>query len=180
MNQPLPKKTYYTKEEYLEIEEQSEFKSEYFDGEIFAMAGGTPAHSAICVNLIRRVAEAIDQKDCIAFDSNLKLEIERADSYVYPDVMVVCGPVELVQNRNDTVKNPLLIIEVLSPGTESFDRGKKFRYYMTLPSFKEYILVSQEKPRVEVYFRQNEKNWTYSPVEGLDETVRLQSLETQL
>jgi len=180
MGDALPKKQYYTKEEYLEMEAAADFKSEYYQGEIFAMSGGSLDHSTICFNLNRRVGEAIDPEKCRGFESNMKLEIAAADSYVYPDVMVVCGEVEVAENTTDVIKNPMLIIEVLSPGTESFDRGLKFEYYRMIPSLKEYVLVSQNKPKVETYFRQKENIWTYTVVEGLDKTLMFQSLEYEI
>jgi len=180
MSEPLARNEYYTKEEYLETESLAEYKSEYYKGEIFAMAGGTPEHSAICFNLIRRVAEAIDNKNCRGFESNMKLEIAEADAFVYPDLMVICGAVEFAENRKDAITNPVLIIEVLSPGTESFDRGKKFEYYQMIPSLKEYVLVSQDTPAVETYFRQDKNQWLYTVAKGLDETVLLNSIEYEI
>jgi len=176
MAEALAKKLYYSKEEYLEMEAAADYKSEYYQGEIFAMSGGTRKHSLVCVNLIRRISEGIDNRDCQCFESNMKLEIAEADAYVYPDVMVVCGDAEAAENTTDAITNPVLIIEVLSPSTESFDRGLKFEYYKTVPSLKEYVLVSQNKPKIEVFFRQNENLWTYTVVEGLDNNVVLQSL----
>ncbi len=177
MAEALAKKLYYSKEEYLEMEAAAAYKSEYYQGEIFAMSGGTRKHSLLCVNLIRRISEEIDNRDCQCFESNMKLEIAEADAYVYPDVMVVCGDVILAENTTDAITNPILVIEVLSPGTESFDRGLKFEYYKTVPTLKEYVLVSQSKPKIEVFFRGNENLWTYTVVEGLDKTVFLQSLD---
>jgi Uma2 family endonuclease len=127
MSEPLPDETEYTREEYLALEDQADYKSEYHQGEIFAMAGGSRNHSVICVNVIRRLSEAVDDKDRIVFDGNMKLDIHKAHAILYPDAMVVCGAVEFYQNRTDAVRNPALIVEVISPSTESFDRGKKFR-----------------------------------------------------
>lgn len=180
MAEPLLQKQYYTKDEYLEMEAAAPYKSEYYGGEIFAMAGGTPAHSLICVNLIRRIAEAVDNKNCRCFESNMKLDIPAADAFVYPDIMAVCGEIRFAENTRDTITNPVLIVEVLSPGTESFDRGKKFEYYRSIPSLKEYVLVSQEKQIVEVYFRQEGGSWLYTVAEGTDKTVFLNSVEYEI
>lgn len=177
MAEPLRDKQYYTKEEYLDMEALAEYKSEYYDGEIFAMSGGSPNHSTICFNLIRRIGEATDDKDCRGFESNMKLEIAAADACVYPDIMVVCGDIEFAENTEYVLTNPMLIIEVLSPSTESFDRGRKFEYYRTTETLKEYVLISQDKPMAEVYFRQDKKAWLYSAVRGLDSKVTFQSLE---
>ncbi len=180
MAEALAKKLYYSKEEYLEMEAAAAYKSEYYQGEIFAMSGGTRKHSIICINLYRTISEATYHNDCVLFESNMKLEIAEADAYVYPDVMVVCGDAEAAENTPDPISNPILVIEVLSPGTESFDRGLKFEYYKTVPTLKEYVLVSQSKPKIEVFFRGNENLWTYTIVEGLDKTVFLQSLDYEI
>ena len=142
MGEALEKKRFYSKEEYLEMEAVADRKSEYHNGEIFAMSGGSPNHSTICFNLNRQIGEAIDNKNCRGFESNMKLAIEKNNSYVYPDLMVGCGDVELAENTNDAITNPMLIIEVLSPGTEYFDRSLKFAYYRSLHSLKEYYEYS--------------------------------------
>ena len=180
MAEPLLKKEFYNREEYLEMEAESPYKSEYYSGEIFAMSGGTPAHSILCFNLIGELRDAIRKKNCTGFESNMKLEIPAADAFVYPDIMVVCGEIRLAENTRDVITNPVLIIEVLSPGTESFDRGKKFEYYRSIPSLKEYVLVSQEKQIVEVYFRQERGTWLYTVAQGLDKTILLNSIEYEI
>jgi len=180
MGEPALKKAYYTGAEYLELEEQAEYKNEFYNGEIFAMSGGSRNHSVICVNLNRKLAEWLDDKDCILFDSQMKLDIPKLNSFVYPDVMVVCGEIEFYENRTDIVRNPILIIEVLSPSTESFDRSGKFQYYQTVLSVKEYVLISQEKPMIEVYYKQDERNWLYSVANGLDEKILLRTIQCEL
>jgi Uma2 family endonuclease len=180
MGEPALKKAEYTGAEYLELEEQSEYKSEFYNGEIFAMSGGSRNHSVICVNLNRKLAESLDDKDCILFDSQMKLDIPKLNSFVYPDVMVVCGDIEFYENRTDIIRNPILIIEVLSPSTESFDRSGKFQYYQTVLSVKEYVLISQEKPMIEVYYKQDERNWLYSVANGLDEKILLRTIQCEL
>lgn len=180
MGEPLPKKTHYTREEYLVLEEKAEYKSEYYDGEIFAMAGGSRNHSVICLNLNWAIREIISQKDCVGFDSSMKLDIPQANTYVYPDLMVICGDIQFVEHRTDIVANPVLVMEVLSPNTESFDRGKKFGYYRTLSSLQEYVLVSQTEPLIEVFYKQDEKTWQYTVVRGLTENVLLQTLHAEI
>jgi Uma2 family endonuclease len=170
----------YSKEEYLMMEEEAEYKSEFYNGEIFAMAGGSLNHSIICFNLYHQIAQAITDKDCIGFDSNMKLEISEANAYLYPDVTVVCGDVELSDGRTDIIRNPVLVVEVLSPGTQSYDRGKKFEYYRMVGSIQEYVLVSQEQAMIEIFYRQDEKTWLYSVVKGLDETVFLRTIDYRI
>ena len=142
------------------------------------MAGGSVKHSAICSNLHRRIGNLLDGKDCILFDSNLKLAIPKHNAFVCPDMMVVCGKIEIYENQNDIIQNPMLIVEVLSPSTESFDRGRKFEYYRSLASLSEYVLVAQKEPIVETYFKQNEKNWLYSVTKGIEENIVLQTLSS--
>jgi Uma2 family endonuclease len=180
MGHALLKKQFYSSEEYLEMEESAEYKSEYYDGEIFAMSGGTYRHSAICINLYRNIGNWLESGKCRLFDSNLKLAIPKINAFVYPDLMVVCGKIEFAENRKDIISNPVLIAEVLSASTESFDRGKKFEFYRRLPSFKEYVLVSQDEPVVEVYFMQDEKKWSYSVAKGLEQRIILQSIEYEI
>jgi Uma2 family endonuclease len=180
MGEPLAQQRYYTREEYLVLEDQAEYKSEYYNGEIFAMAGGSRNHSVICFNLNWGIREAIANKDCVGFDSNMKLDIPRVNLFVYPDLMVVCGEIEFLENRNDVLQNPVLVIEVLSPNTESIDRGKKFSYYRTVPSIREYVLVSQAEPLVEVFYKQDEKTWRYTVIKGLENTVTFQTLQCEL
>ena len=179
-NTALAEKTLFTKEEYLELEEHSAEKSEYYSGEIFAMAGGSRNHSIICVNLAWALREAVNRKDCTPFDSNMKVEIEAAEAFVYPDLSVVCGDTEFPENSTDIIRNPVLVIEVLSPGTESFDRGKKFCYYRSLPSLREYVLVSQSQPLIERYFMENQGRWIYAVSEGLEDVLVLQSLDANI
>jgi Uma2 family endonuclease len=171
------KERLHTPEEYLIREERAAYKSEYINGEIFAMAGGSLKHSQICFNLIRQIGDAIAHKDCIGLESNVKVEIQRGRQYFYPDAMVVCGTVEFAQNRADTIKNPMLIVEILSPATEAFDRNKKFAAYRTLPSLREYVLVYQEEPQIEAFFKEDEKTWRYTVARGLEDTIRLLSLD---
>jgi Uma2 family endonuclease len=110
----------------------------------------------------------------------MKLNIAQANSFVYPDMMVVCGDIDFLKNRTDIITNPILIIEVLSPSTQAFDRSKKFEYYRSVASMREYVLVSQEEPMIEVFFRQTEKIWLYSAVKGIEERVVLQTIEHEL
>ncbi|QTA91914.1 Uma2 family endonuclease [Desulfonema magnum] len=180
MGRSAVKETHYTREEYLAAEDQANGKSEFYDGEIIVMAGGSRNHSVICFNLIRRIGEGIDDKDCVGFDSNMKLDITEHNVFVYPDVMVVCGEIEFSEDRTDIIKNPVLIIEVLSPGTEGFDRGNKFAYYRSLPSFQEYVLVAQHKPMVEIYHKQEENKWLYSVSKTPEESVFLQTIQHEL
>ena len=173
-------KHFFTPEEYLRLERAAEYKSEYYAGEIFAMAGGSPTHSVITASALRDLGNLLKGNRCAPYDSNLRVFIPATGLYTYPDVSVICGPRELVPGHDDMITNPTLIVEVLSDSTEAYDRGQKFAHYRTLPSFAEYVLVSQKQPMVEVFFRLADGTWQLTPVRGLEATVRLQSLGVEL
>ena len=177
MEQLQQRKGRYSVEEYFKLLEQSEEKFEYHGGEVYMMAGGTSNHNIISLNTGRRILEGLDNKDCIGYGSDMKVEIAKNQSYVFPDVLVVCGPIDFAEDRNDTIKNPVLIVEVLSPSTEAYDRGLKFRMYRSLSSLQEYVLISQEEPLVETFYRQNDKSWHYRVAQGMDAKVTLASIE---
>jgi Uma2 family endonuclease len=166
----------YTREEYFALEENSEEKHEFEHGEVFAMSGGSVPHNLIANNINRRLLEALDEKDCIVLGSDMKTAIDASQSYVYPDAQVICGKIEYAQERDDIVKNPVLVVEVLSDSTERYDRGKKFKKYQTLSSFKEYVLISQTEPLVETFVRQDENHWLYTFTEGMEEVLHLRSI----
>jgi Uma2 family endonuclease len=176
MSEALNRTDRITRADYLSMEDAAETRNEFIDGEIFAMAGGSRNHSIICVNLMWGLREAVSDRDCVAFDGNMKLNIEKENAFVHPDGMVVCGAIEFVEGRNDIIRNPLLIVEVLSPATQAFDRGKKFKYYRTIPSLQEYVMISQEEPLIEAYFRRDEKTWLYTVIRGLEDQLVLSSL----
>ena len=132
---------YITPEEYLERERQAETKSEYLRGEVFAMAGGTLRHARIVTSLVRRLGDKLSQRPCDVYSTDVRLAISQAGLYTYPDVMVICGEAVAIDDRQDTITNPVLIVEVLSDSTKNYDRGQKFQYYRSLPSLMEYLTV---------------------------------------
>ena len=154
----------YTYEEYLAYERDSELKHEFDDGEIFAMAGGSPRHSA----LASRISAALENTrppGCTAFHSDMRIHVLATGRATYPDASMVCGPIELdaADRSGTTITNPVLLVEVLSPSTEEVDRGVKWRDYQRIPSLQEYVLVGQER-RVEVYRRLASGHWEYLDV----------------
>ena len=172
-------------EEYLVFEAEAKEKHEYEDGQIFAMAGGTPEHGAIAINVNSAIKNELKTKGkrCRVWGSDLKVHIEKYSSFVYPDGMVICG--ELEMKGKDAVKNPLLIVEVLSDSTAPYDRGKKFKKYISLPSFVEYVLIEQNQPVVHVYYRNVEsktgrKDWTMRFAYGLEDKVYLESIDCEI
>jgi Uma2 family endonuclease len=166
--------------EYLALERAAPFKSEFFAGEMFAMAGGTPMHSLIAANLIGELGTKLKGRSCKAFTSDLRLKVEATGLFTYPDVSVICGPLQFAANTDDTVVNPTLLIEVLSDSTEAYDRGEKFRHYRQMPALKEYLLVSQRLPRIEQFLRRPDDEWALRTAEGRGATLTLPSLEIAL
>ncbi len=148
-----------TAPDYLQIERAAENKSEFRDGEIFAMAGGTFAHSAIAANMLRQLGNKLEGRPCVPCTSDLRVKIEMAGAYAYPDVSVVCGERQFEDERRDTLLNPTVIVEILSDSTESYDRGRKFELYRRIPSLREYLLVSQRAPHIEQFIRQPNGGW---------------------
>jgi Uma2 family endonuclease len=141
-------------DEYVQFERRADEKHEYFDGEVFAMAGGSANHSLVGGNVIRAAGNALASKDCQVFTSDMRV-LCPSGLGTYPDCSIVCGPPKyLDQTKKDTLLNPIVIFEVLSPTTEAYDRGKKFAHYETLSSLKEYVLLSQDQVRIEHFARQ--------------------------
>ena len=177
---PTLPKSRYTAEEYLALERAAEYKSEFYSGEIFAMAGASEQHNLIVANLVRELGLQLKKRPCKTYPSDMRLKVASTGLYTYPDVMVVCGKALLDDEEQDTLLNPTLIIEVLSPSTESADRGSKSGHYRKLESLQEYLLVSQTKPHVEHYSRHPDHRWLLSEAEALQSEIRLSSVECVL
>jgi len=172
----------YTFEEYLALEKKAEFKSEFHNGQIYAMSGGSFAHSIIGGNMTTALNKQIETKGrkCRASNSDLMVYIESVNKNVYPDVAVVCDKPKFKDKNKIILLNPILIVEVLSKSTAAYDRGEKFRNYQELPSFKEYLLVSQNQPKVECFYRESEDLWRISYAVGLDKSIHLYSLDCDI
>ena len=160
----LPKKIpYYTPEEYLAFERAADTKHEYLDGQIYAMAGGSPPHNQVCFNAIVAVGVQIRGTECIGYTSDQKIRTDPMDLFSYPDLTVVCGQPVFHDKHKDVILNPKVIIEVLSPTTEDYDRSEKLSRYQKLNSLSDYILVSQIRPCVEHFVRQKGKRqWLFT------------------
>ena len=172
----------YTFEEYLVMEEQAEYKSEYQDGKILPIESATDRHAEIASNTTAAFKNALRSKNktCKVYDSSLKVYFEEYNHGAYPDGSIICGEREFYKGKRYVIVNPLLIIEVLSPSTSSYDRGEKFMKYRSLPAFKEYMLVSQEIAKVETWYKMEENVWRISHAEGMDSTIHLFSLDVDL
>jgi Uma2 family endonuclease len=172
-------KPYYTPEQYLELERQAEYKSEYYAGEIFAMAGGSPEHSLIAANVIAGLHPQLLGKPCRVYNSDLRVRTTE-ELYTYPDVTIVCGEPQFAVEDPETLVNPTLIVEVLSRTTEAWDRGGKFEQYRQRESLQEYVLVAQDRPHVERFARQADGQWLLSEVNGLDAVMALPAIGCEL
>jgi Uma2 family endonuclease len=167
--------------EYLEIERAAEQKSEFFNGEMFAMAGASPAHVLITTNVTRELSTQLRARPCLTFSSDLRVKVSETGLYTYPDVVVVCDEPRYEEPQLDTLLNPTLIVEVLSPSTEAYDRGEKFAQYRRLDSLQEYVLIAQDRRRIERFVRQGEsEDWLLTEVSDPEERIALASIGCEL
>jgi Uma2 family endonuclease len=172
--------THVTPEEYLAAERLSETRSEYLDGGVYPMPGGTANHGRIVVNVATELALQLRERNCDVLVSDMKVRMPDSRKFFYPDVVVVCGELQFHDERKDIIMNPSLVIEVLSPSTEAFDRGAKFQAYRTVDSLKEYLLVAQDSLTVEQYVRNDDGSWKLTTVVGLESSLTLPSVECTL
>ena len=179
MQLQTPKRSY-TPEEYLELEEAADYKSEYQDGEIVPMTGGTTNHNKIALNFASNLKFALRGQNYDIYIGDVRLWIPRYRQYTYPDVMVIQGEPLYTETGTTTVMNPLLIVEVLSKSTKNYDLGDKFIYYRSIPDFKEYILIDQTKYHVMQYTKNIEGRWLLTEYESEDAILELSSIEFQL
>lgn len=174
-------KRQYTLEEYLALERDSEVKYEFWNGEIYAMSGGSLAHDQIMGNVYDALRGQLRGKDCHVFTNNMQIKVPAAPPYRYSDGSVVCGKVEVERfSGNDLLMNPVLICEVLSPTTEAFDRGDKFTYYKSIPTFREYLLVAQHRAHITHYVRQADGTWSYEEANDLADIIQLPAINCTL
>ena len=169
-----------TPEEYLRIERAAEWRSEYVDGEMFAMAGASPRHVLIATNLVAELHNLLRETPWTAYAVDLRVATDRLRHYTYPDVVVACEPLQFVDEHQDTITNPALIAEVLSESTEKYDRGAKSERYRSVPTLAEYLLVSQERVHIELYTRQPNGAWVLREWNDPAAEIDLASLRCRL
>ena len=169
-----------TEEEYEDILAKSDVKLEFLNGQIHAMAGGGASHSLVKSNTIARLNDAFRKRPCRVYDSDMKVKAEASGMNSFPDASIVCGKPEFKDDKRLTLLNPGVIVEVLSPGTEAFDRGMKFLNYREIPSLHTYVLISTEEPLVEVYELNADAHWQLETFRGADSTVRLHHCEVEI
>lgn len=161
---------------YLEAERRAAFKSEYFDGHVYAMAGGTRAHIILEGNLGFEVVGRLRGRSCESYGSNMKVWIPSTRAFVYPDLTIACGSPKLRDDYRDVLENPVAIFEILSPSTEMYDRTLKFDGFCSIPDFAQYVLISQVAPRVEVFTKNAEGFWIFTRFTGLDATAEFSTV----
>ncbi|MGH9898277.1 MAG: Uma2 family endonuclease, partial [Pyrinomonadaceae bacterium] len=162
-----------TPEEYLELERKAHYRSEYFDGVVFAMSGASLRHILIVTNVVSEFRAQLKNRPCTVYSTDLRVRISPTGLYTYPDIVVVCGDPQFADNHKDTVTNPILIVEVLSKSTKDYDRGEKFEQYRMLDSFKEYVLIAQDKYHVEHFLRQPDNTWVLSETNKIEDNIEL-------
>lgn len=176
--QPKP---FITEEMYLEQERSSTTKHEYYDGNIYLMAGASEQHNLIALNIAATLHALLRGKGCRTYPSDMRLKVIKTGLNTYPDFTIVCGQSQFTDPiKRDTLINPIVIIEILSPSTERYDRGMKFQHYRTIPSFQEYILVSQDKYHIERFIRQENNEWVLSEAVGLEAVMPIASVQGAL
>jgi Uma2 family endonuclease len=174
MSEP-PRKVIHSHAEYLELERASPTKHEFRNGEIFAMAGGTPEHARLCANVGFGLGVQLRGRPCAAYSSNLRVRVQATGLSTYADVSIVCGRLECDPEDKDAAVNPIVLVEVLSDGSEAYDRGQKFAHYRRIPSLREYVLVSQHEQRIEVFHRNEHDSWTLREART-GESARLEAI----
>jgi Uma2 family endonuclease len=170
----------FTVAEYLAREEQSEIKHEFYQGEIFAMAGGSLRHARLAATLIRLLGNKLQGKPCQPLGSDMRVSVAKLDFYAYPDTSVLCGEPQFDPSDRNTITNPTIIVEVLSPSTERYDRTIKFAFFRKMASLKQYVLVSQEEARIEAFHKDSEGGWQFTDAVGLEATIQFPPIQCEL
>lgn len=165
-----------TPEEYLDIERNAECKSEYYNGEIFALAGASYVHNRITRNISKALGLQLKGTKCEEFQSDLKIKEKISGLFTYPDIVVICGEPEFYDEEKDVVVNPTVIMEVLSKSTETYDRGFKFELYRRINTLKDYFMVSQDKISIEYYSRNDDDSWILKEFKDLNQNIEMKSI----
>ena len=173
-------KKHLTIEEYLALERKSEYKSEYYRGEMFAMTGASRKHGLIAMCVGGDIFSQLENSPCEVFQSDMRVKIEASGMYVYPDVVVACDNPQYEDDALDTLINPQVVIEILSDSTEKYDRGAKFEHYRRLSSLKQYVLITQDRPMVESYIRQEDDQWILWASSDMDAVLQLPAIGCQV
>lgn len=176
----LPALNYISPDDYLEQERSAFNKHEYFKGDIVAMAGASVTHNRIVANIIRKVGNLLEGTNCEIFPSDLRVSVSSEQSFTYPDATIICGGPDLLDDKFDTVKNPSVIFEVVSPSTEHNDRGRKFFFYMQIPDFKEYILINSTSYYIQTGRKQEDGSWKFEDLKNVNDTLKIETVQHQI
>lgn len=176
----LQPKPLLTPDDYLALERGADVKSEYLDGEIFAMTEAGESHNLIVINAIRELSLQLKKRPCKLYANDLRVKVDPTGLYTYPDLVVVCGKPQFDDACLGTLLNPTLIVEVLSDSTEAYDRGRKFEHYRKLASLEEYVLVAQNRAHIDSYRRQPDHRWLLTECEGPEGQLRLHAIDCEL
>ena len=171
---------YYSPEEYLALEEATDYKSEYYQGEIFAMSGGSANHNRIAKNLVIALEVALESKPCETFITDMRLLVKKNGLYTYPDVMVICGQLEFAEGRTDTLTNPIVIVEVLSKSTQDYDRGAKFELYRAIETLQDYVLIDQARVHMEYFRKLEDGRWLLQEFNQLEAILRIEAVGVEI
>jgi Uma2 family endonuclease len=179
-------KTRLTPEQHLEIERRAEYKSEYYNGEMFALSTGwrshdvRRSHSVIAVHVATQLDNQLRRRPCEVYPSDMRVRVSATGLYTYPDVVVVCAPPQFLDEVTDTLLNPTLLVEVLSPSTEAYDRGRKFEHYRRIESLRQYLLVAADRVQADLFTRQPDGQWLLTSKSSLDDEMVLDSIDCRL
>lgn len=171
---------YVSLDAYFTLEETSGIKHEYYRGVVYAMTGASPRHNLIATNVIASLHAQLRGKPCTVYPSDLRLKVEHTGLYTYPDSLVVCDPLRLDSARPNTILNPTVLVEILSPSTKDYDRGTKFQHYRTIETFQEYVVIEQDRVHIEHYVRQDADHWLLIDYHRKEQVLNLQSIGCQL
>jgi Uma2 family endonuclease len=180
IKEPALKYNYTSAQDYLEMERSSKEKHELHRGTIITMTGASLKHNQIVSNLIGEISSYLKGKSCQVFPSDLRTKVPNADTFTYPDISIVCGKPELMDDHFDTLLNPVVIIEVLSPATEKYDKGNKFFYYMQIQSFTEYVMINSTEIRVQIARKQNDSSWKFEEIKDIDSSLFIHTIQQNI
>lgn len=176
----IAQKTTLTPQQYLAQERKAELRSEYFDGQLLAKTGSSADHCTIVGNIAVGIRQQFRNRTCEVFMNMMRIKVIKSSSYFYPDVVAVCGKPQFEDNEQDVLLNPTMIVEVLSPSTEGYDRGAKFEHYRTIDSLLDYLLVAQDKIHVEHYVRQSDRTWLFSEFKSVEDKFQIDSIGCEI
>jgi Uma2 family endonuclease len=180
VKEPAPKFNHVSPEEYLEIERSAEYKNEYYYGQILAMSGASLKHNRIDGNIVASIGNFLKDKNCQVLPSNMRVSTPTHDSYMYPDASIVCGKPELEDDKFDTLLNPSVIFEILSPSTRSIDKGRKFFFYRQIHSLKEYIMIDSLKRFIQIARKQSDESWKFEDLNENHTILHIQTINYHL